>query len=98
MYGADKCFAQLPATDASTSWDMVSLSLATMLLQPLSAHADAADAVSSTAADATQAVNKAAASAANTVEAPNWLGYAVILSPIILYAIFNVYRSQVNPR
>eukprot|EP00878_Enallax_costatus_P007529 GHUV01007885.1.p1 GENE.GHUV01007885.1~~GHUV01007885.1.p1 ORF type:complete len:100 (+),score=47.38 GHUV01007885.1:420-719(+) len=69
-----------------------------MMMQPLAAHADVADAVSSTAADATQAVTKAADAAANTVDAPQWLGYVVILTPIILYAIFNVYRSQANPR
>jgi hypothetical protein len=32
------------------------------------------------------------------VDAPAWLGYALLLSPILLYGAFNLYRSQVNPR
>lgn len=44
------------------------------------------------------AEDSAAAAAAETLTTPSWLGYALLLSPIVLYAIFNLYRSQVNPR
>jgi hypothetical protein len=44
-------------------------------------------------------VQAAAADAAQkSVDAPAWLGYVLLLSPILLYGIFNLYRSQVNPR
>lgn len=36
--------------------------------------------------------------AASAEAAPSWLSYVLLLSPIILYGAFNLYRSQVNPR
>jgi hypothetical protein len=78
--------------------DGTTLALASLLLQPqLAAWADeaAVEAVTSSASE----VQAAAADAAQqSVEAPAWLGYVLLLSPILLYGIFNLYRSQVNPR
>lgn len=84
--------AQTPGVSSTT------VALASLLLQPqLAAWADdaALEAVASSASE----VQAAAAGAAETsVPAPAWLGYVVLLSPILLYGIFNLYRSQVNPR
>lgn len=74
-----------------TGFNTLSLSVA-LLVQPLAAWADEA-VISSPEASAA-----AVGAAENTVPAPSWLGYVVLLSPLILYAIFNVYRSQANPR
>lgn len=101
-------FVYVPA-DTSSGLDMLTLSVAAMMVQPLAAYADEAEVVTSAADTVTTAAEKAAAAvpaaaekaaeaAANTVEAPAWLGYVLLLSPIILYALFNVYRNQVNPR
>jgi hypothetical protein len=69
------------------------------------ARSTAADAAS-TAADAGRAAADAARTAVETSPATssdsplgvNAAGWAFILSPVIFYALFNVYRSQVNPR
>lgn len=88
------------ATDSSTLMPLL-LSGALLGSTPLAAWADetaaapaveaATDSVQQTAAAVTEA-------AAEAAPAPTWLSYIVVLTPILLYAIFNVYRSQVNPR
>lgn len=76
----------------------LSLALAGVLAStPLAAWADetAAAAPVEAAAEAAAAVTDAAAEAAPS---PTWLSYVVVLTPIILYGIFNLYRDRVNPR
>jgi hypothetical protein len=87
----------LCVTCCSAGLDGTTLALASLLLQPqLAAYAD--DAVVEAVANTGAEVQAAAADAAQNVDAPAWLGYALLLSPILLYGIFNLYRSQVNPR
>eukprot|EP00882_Tetradesmus_deserticola_P003664 GHRQ01003877.1.p1 GENE.GHRQ01003877.1~~GHRQ01003877.1.p1 ORF type:complete len:159 (+),score=37.19 GHRQ01003877.1:107-583(+) len=87
-----------PQHQERSGLDGTILALAGLLLQPqLAAWAD--DAVIEAAASTSAKVQAAAADAAQkSVDAPAWLGYALLLSPLLLYGFFTFYRSQVNPR
>ncbi|KAL4418935.1 hypothetical protein ABPG77_009115 [Micractinium sp. CCAP 211/92] len=74
--------AAAPEVSAATS-----LALSSLLLGSAPAWADEAAAPAAAAGEASQVVTGVTAA-----------GWALILSPIAFYALFNVYRSQINPR
>lgn len=79
----------------------LSLALASALVStPLAAWADdtAAAPVEAAAEGAQQAAAAVTEAAAEAAPAPQWVSYIIVLTPIILYGLFNVYRNQVNPR
>ena len=49
-------------------------------------------------ADEPEAAVSAASDAAASSGAPSPLGWALLASPVVFYAAFNVYRSQIDPR
>jgi hypothetical protein len=70
--------------------DLATLSVAGLLLQPMAAWADEAAAEAPAAAEAAAAAVSDATQ--TSVEAPAWFAWLLVLSPIILYALFNIYR------